>query len=151
MPQTLIMDGLGAALKEFVSRINQGDKLRIEILLFEMDDRLSQIQEISLYRISQEWINNILKYSNATHISLQLTKDTKEVTLLIEDNGQGFNKNKLKSNTGNGWKNINSRTNLIKGEIEVDTNPETIGTTFILNSPLQLKAEKKDAQPILVH
>jgi len=150
MPQTLIMEGLSAALKEFATRINQCNKIRVEILLYDMDDRLSQIQEISLYRISQEWINNIIKYSNATHISLQLTKDTQEVTLLIEDNGRGFNKSKLESNPGNGWKNIHSRANLIKGELELDTNPNTIGTTFILNSPLQLESSIKTIEPLLV-
>ena len=63
----------------------------------------------------------------------------------------GFNKNKLESNPGNGWKNINSRTNLIKGEIEIDTNPETIGTTFILNSPPQMKNPSISKRPITIH
>ena len=45
MPETLIMEGLGAALKEFACRINQSDKIKVEILLYDMDGRLSQIQE----------------------------------------------------------------------------------------------------------
>ena len=109
-----------------------------------MDERLSEIQEISFYRISQEWINNILKYSDAEKVTLQITRDEGEITLLIEDNGSGFDKNLLTQGKGNGWKNLNTRTNLIKGELELETHPDNKGNTLIVNAPRQLQhAEQK--------
>ncbi|MEP4533514.1 MAG: tetratricopeptide repeat protein, partial [Cyclobacteriaceae bacterium] len=74
MPETLIKSGVIDALKEFAQRVNQTRKLMLEIDTFGIDERLTDLQEISIYRISQEWINNVLKYSDANKITLSLTK-----------------------------------------------------------------------------
>lgn len=140
MPQSLIKNGLESALAEFIDRINQTGKISIELNVFGLEKRLSEIQEISLYRICQEWINNILKYSNATKVTLQITKDENEITLLIEDNGSGFDKRLLTSGNGNGWKNLNTRTNIIAGELELETNPGANGNTLIVNSPVAVSS-----------
>lgn len=138
MPQTLIKNGLENALKEFTDRINNTGKIYIELNVFGLEQRLKEIQEISLYRISQEWINNILKYSDAQRITLQITKDEEEITLLIEDDGAGFDKELLINGKGNGWKNLNTRTNLIKGELELETEEGKRGNTLILNAPFEI-------------
>ncbi len=139
MPQTLIKHGLESALNEFAGRINQAEKIYIELNIFGLDERLTEIQEISLYRISQEWVNNILKYSDADKITLQITKDENEITLLIEDNGTGFDKILLEQGKGNGWKNLNTRTRLIQGELELETTPNQKGNVIIVNAPSTLK------------
>lgn len=144
MPQTLIKKGLESALKEFVDRVNHTGKIFIELNVFGLKERLTEVQEISLYRISQEWINNILKYSNATKVTLQITKDDDEITLLIEDDGTGFDKKLLISGKGNGWKNLNTRANLIKGEIELETQPGAKGNTLIINAPAYTESPEAD-------
>lgn len=136
MPQTLIKNGIASAISEFASRINQTGKVYIETSFFGMDERLTDVQEISLYRIIQEWVNNMLKYSNANIATIQITRDEQEITLTIEDNGNGFDLELLKSGKGNGWRNMNSRTNLMKGELDVDTTPGQRGTTLIVNVPV---------------
>ncbi|SNS51738.1 Tetratricopeptide repeat-containing protein [Ekhidna lutea] len=146
MPQTLIKNGLESALQEFVGRINQAGNMSIELNVFGLDQRLSELQEISLYRISQEWINNILKYSDAKKVTLQITKDEDEITLLIEDDGAGFDRNLLTSGKGNGWKNLNTRTNLIRGKLELETHPETRGNSLIINIPVQTELQKEVEQ-----
>lgn len=135
MPQTLIKHGLESALSEFTARINNVGKLFIELNVFGLEQRLSEVQEISLFRISQEWINNILKYSDANKVTLQITKGEGEITLLIEDNGSGFDKSLLISEKGNGWKNLNTRTNLINGALELETNLGQSGSVLIVNAP----------------
>ncbi|MFY0605632.1 MAG: tetratricopeptide repeat protein [Cyclobacteriaceae bacterium] len=141
MPQTLIKNGITSALNEFASRINVSDKVLVETDFFGLEKRLTDVQEISLYRISQEWVNNILKYSDADKVSIQITKDAEEITLLIEDNGSGFDINMLKSGKGNGWRNMNSRANLIKGELELDTTVGMKGNTLIVNAPVIIEIE----------
>jgi signal transduction histidine kinase len=138
MPQTLIKHGLESALNEFAGRINQTEKIFIELNIFGLDQRLTEIQEISLYRISQEWVNNILKYSDADKITLQITKDESEITLLIEDNGAGFDKSLLEQGKGNGWKNLNTRSKLIQGELELETSPNQKGNVLIVNCPVEV-------------
>ncbi len=136
MPQTLIKAGVGAALQEFADRINQSGAVEVRVSLYDINERLTDVQEISLYRITQEWVNNVIKYNTATAINIQITKDENELTLLIEDNGEGFERVQLTLGKGNGWKNIISRAGLIKGDVELDTTPGLQGNTFILNAPV---------------
>jgi len=136
MPQTLIKSGISAAIQEFAARVNTTGKVALETDFFGLEDRLTEVQEISLYRITQEWVNNILKYSDADRVSIQITKDQEEITLMIEDNGSGFDPEALISGKGNGWRNMNSRANLIKGELELDTTPGMKGNTLIVNAPV---------------
>ncbi|MEQ8238323.1 MAG: sensor histidine kinase [Cyclobacteriaceae bacterium] len=135
MPETLIKNGLLDAINEFASRINNAGKIQIETNFFGIEERLTDLQEISLYRITQEWVNNVIKYSEAKNITIQLTKDEEELNLLIEDDGMGFDKSLLTQGSGNGWKNLNSRANLIKGELELDTVVGRRGTTMIVIAP----------------
>ncbi len=132
MPHTLIQYGLVPALSEMAERINQSSDLVVRISSFDVPDRLNEVQEINLYRIIQEWINNIMKYSGASLIEVQLVGHDQEIVLTVEDNGNGFNSDTLKFSSGNGWKNIQSRLNLIKGSIEVDSQPGKKGTTLVV-------------------
>jgi signal transduction histidine kinase len=134
MPQTLIKHGLEPALNEFANRLMVAGQHRIEVNVFALNERLTDLQEISLYRITQEWVNNVIKYSDAQKIVIQITKDEAEITLLIEDDGMGFDKSALTEGKGNGWRNMTSRSNLIQGELELDTNPGMKGNTLILNA-----------------
>jgi len=145
MPQTLVNGGLQSGLEEFAERINKAGKVFLETNFFGLEERLQEVQEISLYRIAQEWINNILKYSDANKVTLQITKDQQEITLLIEDNGAGFDPSKLADSKGNGWKNLNARANLIKGNLELETVVGKKGNTLILNAPgvIQPVSEEK--------
>lgn len=137
MPQTLIRQGLSSALQEFADRINVSGKVYVETGVFGLEERPDQVLEVSLFRISQEWINNVLKYAGASKINLQITSDEQEITLLIEDDGEGFDTAVLKQGTGNGWRNIESRSNLIGGEIVLESSERRRGTTFILNAPVR--------------
>jgi signal transduction histidine kinase len=93
---------------------------------------------IALYRICQEWVNNVIKYSGANHVSIQLVKHPEELVLTIEDNGVGFDSKSLLDSVGNGWKNINSRLHMIKGTIEIDTQKGRQGSTLIISVPHQI-------------
>ncbi len=137
MPHTLLQTGLPAAIDEFVTRINQGGEIRLETNYFGLENRLTDVQEIAFYRIIQEWINNILKHSDASKVTVQLTKDEEEITLLIEDDGSKIDQQKLIHGDGNGWKNLQARTNLIKGILELESVGEK-GNTLILNAPGEL-------------
>lgn len=147
MPKALIQHGLPVGVNELVARINHTGKLRAESHFFDLDERLVDIQEISLYRIVQEWTNNILKYSDAKNLFIQITRDEEEITLTIEDDGMGFDDKILKMGQGNGWKNLQSRTNLMKGTIDLDTAPGRKGTMLTVNVPAILKGDQSKTDP----
>jgi two-component system, NarL family, sensor kinase len=136
MPQSLMKDGLEDALKEFAKRINRSTAhIQINVQTFHLDKEMPVEQKVPLYRVCQEWVNNVIKYSHCTRISLQLVQHHEELVLTIEDDGRGFDTNALTLGQGNGWKNINSRIGLIKGNIEIDSRPGRQGTTLVITVP----------------
>ena len=77
----------------------------------------------------------------ASVIEVQLVGYEEEITVTIEDNGNGFDSEVLKDSAGNGWKNITSRVNLIKGIVDIDTRPGRAGTTLIVRVPISSVSE----------
>lgn len=136
MPQTLVKRGLTSALKEFGTRINQTEKVKCEVLVFDNNERLPSLVEISLFRITQEWVNNILKYADASVITIQITRESSEVTLTLEDNGVGFNSTDFFEGKGNGWRNIQTRLKQVSGTFDLDTTLGRNGTMVTINSPI---------------
>jgi two-component system NarL family sensor kinase len=135
MPQTLIQNGIVPALKEMALRIENAHTIRVQVVSFDLDIRLSELIEISVYRIVQEWTNNIIKYAQASSVVVNLVRSETEIILTIEDNGKGFDAVKLQRSNGLGWKNISSRAHLIKATLDIDTKPEANGTTLVLQIP----------------
>jgi signal transduction histidine kinase len=88
---------------------------------------------VTIYRIVQELINNIIKHSNAKMVQIQLFKNAGKIILLVEDNGTGFSNG---SNTsGHGLLNIKSRLNTIHGEVDYSPSPGS-GTVATIRIPL---------------
>ncbi len=144
MPQTLINMGLPAVIKEFADRINISGRIKVELSIFGFEKRPDALIELSLYRIIQEWVNNVLKYANAENIRIDLSADEREITLMIEDDGPGFDKSRLTEGNGNGWKNLNSRAGLIRGELSLETDTKRKGSVFILNCPRKATAVEEN-------
>lgn len=135
MPQTLTKEGLVAALKELIKRINKTGEITVHFSAIDMEQRLPEVSEVSLYRIIQEFLSNIMKYSQAENVYLGLTNHGDEIVLTIEDDGIGYDLQQFKESEGNGWRNINTRLNLINGEIDIDTVPGRKGTSILINMP----------------
>ncbi len=123
MPALLMKSGLFPALEELTHRLEHTSGIRFSL---DYDPSMPAIKNdtaVHLYRIVQELINNIIKYSQATEVHISANVDNNQLTLMIEDNGKGFNTDELKNSKGNGWYNIHSRLQLINGEIELDSQP----------------------------
>jgi signal transduction histidine kinase len=73
---------------------------------------LSPDRKLHIFRIVQEALNNSLKYSQASNITVRLQTDLRLVSLQVKDNGTGFNKDNI--NPGNGLRNINLRAELLQ-------------------------------------
>ena len=90
-----------------------------------------------MYRVFQELLNNILKHAQTTKVDLQLINNTSSLTIMLEDNGVGFDYNQImNSNKGIGINNIITRLSFINGEICFDTQ-KNMGTT--INIEIELK------------
>jgi len=95
--------------------------------------------EINLYRIVQEALNNAAKYARATHVSVLLQKSGNTITLIVEDNGVGFNAAKRltsrEARHGFGLIGMQERTSLISGVLEIESAPGS-GTCILVKIPI---------------
>ncbi len=93
-----------------------------------------------IYRIVQESLSNIIKHAGASIISVECTLLPDRFSIIISDNGKGFNPDKIDNSnqpghTGAGLRNINSRAKLIGGELTIISAIGT-GTTVSLSVPV---------------
>lgn len=136
MPNALLKLGLASAIKDFINKLSQGNKLKIDLEIVGLETRLEPNTETTLFRVLQEIVNNIIKHAKANYISVQLIQHENELTLMVEDNGIGFDTNKINSFEGIGLKNIQSRVAFLNGTINFDST-ENKGTTIVIEVPLK--------------
>jgi two-component system, NarL family, sensor kinase len=131
MPEALLKFGLKDALNDFFENISQSGKLKVHFQSYNFDKRLSQTVEVTIYRIIQELINNTLKHAEATEVYVQLNQDDQHLTISVEDNGKGFDINKLNQTKGIGIQNIESRVAYLNGKIDIQSSEGKGTLTFI--------------------
>lgn len=124
MPSVLSDFGLDAALQLLSEQMAGSSGLEIRFKGVKEVDRLAPIQEIGLYRIAQEAINNAIKHSEATRIDVSLMRTTTEVSLKVQDNGRGFVNKSTSEYNGhsiihNGVDNMKTRARLLNGKLEI--------------------------------
>ena len=106
------------------SQISTGIYFTSEIIE-NIDALFSKENVIHIYRIIQESVNNIVKHSKAKSAKVTIDQEGKNINITIQDNGVGFNKNILQSNSiySFGFTSLKERTSIIKGELNIETSP----------------------------
>ncbi|MFD3001921.1 CheR family methyltransferase [Pontibacter toksunensis] len=117
-PAVLKDFGFKTAVEEAISRINNKG-LRISLEINGFDKRLDYTVELSLYRIIQELLNNILKHAHATEAKILIECEEKSVYLRVEDNGIGIDEKDFHKLKGIGLSSIQNRVELLQGKMEV--------------------------------
>lgn len=126
MPETLKNLGLEIALKELCESMSH-KQFNIQFEAFNVSDHIPFNIQLSLYRIAQESISNVIKYAQANNIIVQISQLQDTINLTIEDDGIGFDTAKVKH--GLGLINIKNRIELINGTLEI-LSEEGKGTTI---------------------
>lgn len=119
LPESLLKKGLDQALKDFTSSVNDSGLIQADYQSINLDHNLPQPLQLSVYRIVQELLNNIIKHSGATEALVQLQQEPKKLIITVEDNGKGFSSEETEK--GIGLQNIESRLSLLKGTLEIDS------------------------------
>lgn len=130
----LVNFGLLHALTDLKEALEQSSSLKIQVHSFGIKQRLSSDMEISLYRIIQELLSNVLKHSGATEVNIDLNAGTDSLTLMVSDNGRGYDPGAT-SGSGMGLRNIGGRVARLQGKFYVDSGKKN-GTTSIIEIPL---------------
>ena len=123
MPEALVKFGLNTALKDFCNDINQSGAVKVIYQSVGVTDatQIEQTTSITIFRIVQELLNNIIKHASATQAVVQLNKLNKQISITVEDDGKGFNTELLKNSKGIGWANIQNRVEFLKGVLDVQS------------------------------
>jgi signal transduction histidine kinase len=139
MPKALQQTGLLPALQDLLKKSFSLTPIKYRLEHFKVESvRFEERIEISLYRIAQELLNNIIKHSQANEVLVQLFVNKKHLILIIEDNGKGFNA--LEEKDGIGLMNISSRINTVSGEVIWEPGPKA-GTVATIRIPLGTSAD----------
>lgn len=106
--------------------------------------RAPMLVETNLYRIAQEGLNNILKHAHAGKVNLLLHHRKDHLTMIIEDDGQGFDPDSTAGAgpRGLGLAGMRERTALLNGSLEIESEPGQ-GTTVIARIPLEQRSENQ--------
>ncbi|MHA4896769.1 tetratricopeptide repeat-containing sensor histidine kinase [Pedobacter sp. PWIIR3] len=115
--------GLFSALEDMTDKINESGGTTVELNVPEeaREHKFTKQNELSIYRIVQEVLGNMIKHAEATKITLDVVISSTGLSIAIKDNGKGFDPNKIKDSKGLGWKNISARVNLLDGEMRVQS------------------------------
>lgn len=133
MPDLLVNYGLKEALEEFAIRMSN-DTLDIHIEFLSYTGALSQEQQLLVYRIIQELVNNAIKHAEASQIIIQLVEEETDIVVTVEDDGKGFDINKIDLKKSAGFHNIQSRVQFMKGNLNVHAE-ENVGTSIEFTFP----------------
>ncbi len=132
MPRSLMENGLLEAINDLLYGTFHYSDIKYKFEHFEVNQRFDERIEISLYRVLQELINNIVKHANASEVNVLLYKQERKLILLVEDNGIGMHKGNKK---GHGVLNIKSRIDMINGTINYQPSKNS-GTSAMISIPI---------------
>lgn len=138
-PMALDDLGLVPALNRYITDYKEKYQLDGKFSFFGTERRLRSAVEVGLFRIIQEALNNIWKHAKASQVTVKLEMAEEAVTVIVQDNGQGFNIDEaIKANQGRdslGLTSMQERVELLGGTFDLWT-AEGKGTKITVKVPI---------------
>lgn len=139
-PVMLDTYGLGPALRALVRTLQEESQINFELVMEDPVQPLPANFELTLYRIVQELLANVIKHSQATRVQVILTNEEDNIMLVVKDNGTGFNLTSVDRDNpyGNlGLASIHERITLLGGTCKLESQLGW-GTTATIQVPFPL-------------
>jgi two-component system, NarL family, sensor histidine kinase DevS len=133
-PKALDDFGLVPALERLVQTFSESSGIRVELEARLGDERVPNDVETTAYRIVQEALTNVVKHAEATSVSILLVRRDASITVVVEDNGRGFDTHAVSSDSL-GLDGMRERVELHEGRLTVETASGS-GTTIRIEVPL---------------
>jgi signal transduction histidine kinase len=106
-----------------VARLNETEKYKVSLDISGLHDTTGSYLEHTLYRCILETFNNILLHADGSEINLQIIQNHEDITVMIEDNGKGFDVRNTENKAGLGLKSIPGRIESLGGKMYIDSMP----------------------------
>jgi signal transduction histidine kinase len=141
MPELLLHEGLINAVRIFCDYMQKASGIKIDYQYFGYVGELDKNLELTLYRMIQELVQNVVKHAEASHILLQLSCHETLLSITVEDNGKGMNPAMIAEKDGLGLKSIQRTITNLRGHFDVQSEPGS-GTTIDIDIDLLTEEAK---------
>ncbi|AVQ99881.1 signal transduction histidine-protein kinase/phosphatase DegS [Oceanobacillus picturae] len=135
-PMALDDLGLIPTIRKYVATIADYNNMKIEFASIGEEKRLNTKYEVAFFRLVQEALQNAVKHSEATRIQVKLEICTQNLTMLIKDNGKGFDTS-MKRDKSFGLIGMRERVEMLEGKLEINSNIGK-GTSILIKVPYTL-------------
>lgn len=118
MPASLLQLGLKVSLKDLCESFIS-DNLNIDFQCLDLTDNIPVDKQVTIYRIVQELLNNVIRHARAKNVLLQCSQYDDNFMITIEDDGVGFDPESLNEKNGMGMTNIKARVAYLDGNFDI--------------------------------
>jgi signal transduction histidine kinase len=133
-PSSLDHVGLVPALRQYTERISELHGLLVDFGAIGLDERrLPPEMEVTIYRIVQEALVNVVRHAQATHADVLVERHPDRVRVIIEDNGHGFDAATAMYSGRLGLLGMRERADMLGGRLVIDSAPGA-GTTVVIEA-----------------
>jgi two-component system sensor histidine kinase UhpB len=145
--------GLEAALRRYLTEWSEQSLVTVDFHSSGLETaRLALELETALYRVTQEALTNVLRHAKAQRVSVLLERRADHVSLIVEDDGVGFEPDAVLLGAGTcdklGLLGMQERIRLAGGTLDLESTPER-GTTVFVRAPLETKIAAEPGAPAL--
>jgi two-component system, NarL family, sensor kinase len=120
IPESLFKFGLRQATEDFCGIVGSIG-IKVNFAFYGVERRFDEKLEIASYKIIQELVNNAAKHSEASEISVQLICENDRLSMTVQDNGIGMEKDIEESTSGKGLSNIRSKVASFNGHFDISS------------------------------
>lgn len=136
MPESLLKLSLNDALDDYCQQVNNSGALPVTYQSFDIDRlEADDTVKITVFRVVQELINNVVKHAKAASAMVQITFKEGILGIAVEDDGEGFDAHNLTYGEGMGYRNIKSRIDFLKGNMDIRSQTGK-GTSVLIKIPV---------------
>lgn len=136
--------GLGAALRGLCTECSGQNGVHIQCSCAELPPRLDPEVSLSLFRVAQEALSNVLKHSHARNARVELVCKGNDLSLRISDDGLGFNDGKVSAQASLGLVSMRERMHVIDGTLIVSSSPHS-GTEIEARAPFKKGVQSEES------
>lgn len=128
--------GLVPFLEREVEYLGDSSTVKCSLTVTGVPRELEREQNLLIFRIVQESIQNVIKHAEAEHLDVRLDFEPEKLAITIHDDGKGFDLEKARKSESLGLRNIYNRANLLRGTIHIESAPGTGSTIYLVINPM---------------
>ena len=139
-PYQLDTIGLSKTIERMAHRVASASRMRCVTDIAAIDDALAPADQIHVFRIVQESLNNVVRHSRAAAVRVTVGRERRSLTITVEDDGVGFRSAAVERASrvaeGFGLTGVRQRARMLDGVVDIRSSPGC-GTTVSVKVPLE--------------